>query len=219
MEHFNLPPSTTVNKSIPKNAFDYYTNWKQKKQFTDLVAKITWTNKLSTETINLPGNEVSEIQFITVALKTKTIIAPLLKIIDKAIPYHILFTIFFEDEYYHSAAQKHPNPLDNDNMVIDWVYASNWKPTSSQSISFTLKQSLDHIFFQICNQLAPKLIRNKTANFNQLLADVAMLDKLQREIAQLKNQIKTEKQFNKKVEMNIRLNQLFDVLKEISRYT
>lgn len=210
MERFNLPASTRVNKVIPKNAFDNYTNWKQKKLFTDLIAKIHWSHKLSTETINLPGIEVSEIQLISIDLKSKNNIAQLLKIIDKAIPYHILFTISFEDEYYHSAAQKHPNPLDEDNTVIDWVYASSWKPLSAKTLQLTLKQNLDHIFFQICNQLAPKLIRNKTTNFNELLANASTLDKLQKEISQLKNQIKSEKQFNKKVELNINLNKLLN---------
>lgn len=210
MERFNLPASTRVNKVIPKNAFDNYTNWKQKKLFTDLIAKIHWSHKLSTETINLPGIEVSEIQLISIDLKSKNNIAQILKIIDKAIPYHILFTISFEDEYYHSAAQKHPNPLDANNMVIDWVFESSWKPQSTKTLQLTLKQNLDHIFFQICNQLAPKLIRNKTTNFNELLANASTLDKLQKEISQLKIQIKSEKQFNKKVELNINLNKLLN---------
>ena len=216
MEHLNLPSSTRVNKVIPKNAFDHYTNWKQKKQFTDFIAKIIWTHKLSTETINLPGNQVSEIQLISIELKLKTTIAPLLKIIDKAIPYHILFTLTYEDEYYHSAAQKHVNPLDEDNTVIDWIYASSWKHFSAKSIQLTLRQNLDQIFFQVCNQLAPKLIRNKATNFNDLLANASTLNKLQKEITQLKNEMKSEIQFNKKVEMNIRLNQLFNTLEKLN---
>ena len=35
MSYFNLPASTIVNRFIPKNAFDDYTNTKQKKKFVE----------------------------------------------------------------------------------------------------------------------------------------------------------------------------------------
>ena len=47
MEYFNLPDATRVNRVVPKNAFDKYTNSKQKKRFKDVVQRISWTNKLS----------------------------------------------------------------------------------------------------------------------------------------------------------------------------
>ena len=37
---FNLPKSTVVKKVIPKNAFDTYTNTKQKKAFADKIVRI-----------------------------------------------------------------------------------------------------------------------------------------------------------------------------------
>ena len=37
MNPFILPPTSEVNKIIPKNAFDIFTNSKEKKQFSEFV--------------------------------------------------------------------------------------------------------------------------------------------------------------------------------------
>jgi hypothetical protein len=62
MELFALPQSTKVQKVVPKNAFDGYTNSKQKKLFSDKVLRITWLNKLAPSTVNLEAKDVKEIQ-------------------------------------------------------------------------------------------------------------------------------------------------------------
>ena len=109
MTYFELPKSTIVNRFIPKNAFDDFTNSSQKKKFTDTIDKITWLNKLSKDTINLDGNDVKEIQIFEIKLKTKEKIQPLLNVIDKAIPYHIVFIVTFGEETYLSTSKKHNN--------------------------------------------------------------------------------------------------------------
>lgn len=63
---FNLPKSTEVNKFIPKNAFDTYTNAKQKKLIAEKISRITWNNKISFETVNLRGSSIEEIQLFEI---------------------------------------------------------------------------------------------------------------------------------------------------------
>lgn len=208
MFSFNLPASTRVNKPIPKSAFDKYTNWRQKKNFTDKVSKIIWLNKLSSETTNLPFKEISEIQLITIELKHKTNIDPLLRIIDKAISYHILFTVEFQHEIYFSVAKKHPHPLNDDTAVIDWVFSSEWHTASEPALKLSLAVSIDSVFLSLCNQLSDPILQNKQLDLNTLIKTDSEISKLQLEIAQLSTQIKNEKQFNKKVELNTKLNAL-----------
>ena len=45
MDFFDLPKRTKLAELYP--TLDTYTNSKQKKQFTDYILTITWTNKLS----------------------------------------------------------------------------------------------------------------------------------------------------------------------------
>jgi len=70
MELLKLPINTQVNRVIPKNTFDSFTNTKQKKLFTDKILRIIWTHKLSKLTTNLPSKEIQEIQIFKVELKT-----------------------------------------------------------------------------------------------------------------------------------------------------
>ena len=86
MDFFDLPKRTKVGRVIPKNHFDTYTNSKQKKQFTDYILRITWTNKLSSEIINLDFKEIREIEVFKVELKEKIDIPGILEIINKTIP-------------------------------------------------------------------------------------------------------------------------------------
>ncbi len=98
MEIFDLPDKVKVNKVVPKNAFDSFINSKQKQLFTDLIKRITWEYKLSEATTNLPAKEIKEIQVFYVELKEKQEVKGILDIIDKAIPYPI---IFLEMLHYH----------------------------------------------------------------------------------------------------------------------
>lgn len=69
MNYFKLPSNTVVQRVVPKNSFDRFTNSKQKEQFSKDIAKITWSNSLSVETINLHGKDIQEIQIFTIELK------------------------------------------------------------------------------------------------------------------------------------------------------
>ena len=80
MELFNLPNTTKVNKVIPKNTFDSYTTTKQKKLFSELIARIIWTYKISTDTVNLVAKEIKEIQVFRIELKVKQDIQQVLEI-------------------------------------------------------------------------------------------------------------------------------------------
>lgn len=204
MTYFELPKSTIVNRFIPKNAFDDYTNSSQKKKFTDTIDKITWLNKLSKDTINLDGSDVKEIQIFEIKLKTREKIQPLLNIIDKAIPYHIIFIVAFGDDTYLSTSKKHNHINNENNAVIDWNFASDWKNKSEKKTSLHLKESIDFVFTDFCSQISGF----KSKSLKEIIAKDCSKNKLKKEIELLELKIKKEKQFNLKVEMNEQLKVL-----------
>lgn len=134
MELFNLPHTAKVNRVIPKNAFDAYTNSKQKKLFTDLILRITWQQKLSPDTVNLEAKEILEIQIFKIELKVREEIQSLLDIINKAIPYNIIFIVEESDAIYLSTSTKHPHPVNADNSVIDWTLEHHGFPIMKMHI-------------------------------------------------------------------------------------
>ena len=207
MNIFNLPQSTIVNKVIPKKAFESYTNAKQKKQFTDYVSQITWLNKISTDTVNLEAREIIEIQVFFVKLKINEDIQQVLSVIDKAIPYNIIFIVEYEESIYLSTSTKHPHPVNKDNAVIDWTFYSNWFTSDNIPYSLNLRTSIDTVYYEFCVQLSgkPNMSSNTFQELNEYKRNSNFLEK---EISKLKSSIAKCKQFNQKVELNIKLKAL-----------
>ncbi|HUH19386.1 DUF4391 domain-containing protein [Albibacterium sp.] len=204
MEVFDLPDAARVNKSIPKNSFDSYTNGKQKKMFSDLISRITWLYKLSTDTINLVGNEIKEIQIFKVELKTQGDIKVLLNIIDKSISYHIVFIVQYDDRVYLSTSVKHPHPLNGDNAVVDWTFRTEWFLPNDIVYEMSLKKSIDAVYHDFCIQLSGNRDK-KVLPLPELIENERKIEGLKREISQLRTGIASCKQFNKKVELNLKL--------------
>lgn len=204
MDLFSLPHTAKVNKVIPKNAFDGYTTTKQKKLFTDLIARITWTHKLSTDTVNLIAKDIKEIQVFKIELKVKEEIQPVLGIIDKAIPYNIVFVIQYENLIYISTSTKHLHPVNVDNAVIDWTFKTGWFTISENNYSLQLKKSIDAVYHDLCIQLSGKSSM-ASKPLVDLIAYKKKVESLEKEIAKLKSGISNSKQFNNKVELNLQL--------------
>lgn len=214
MELFNLPLRTKVGRVIPKNAFDEYTNTKQKKEFTDYIQRITWTNKLSKDTINLDGRDVQEIQVFKIELKLKTDITKVLEIINKAIPYHIVFWVEFNNHAYITTAAKHPHPTNDNISVIDWTFTSDWFEKNKNNYVLNLIGSLDSVFKDLCVQLTGKADLSEKP-MDLILENQQEVDRLQKEISKLKSAIARSKQFNVKVELNMKLKKVERRLKEV----
>jgi len=210
---FNLPKSTIANKVIPKNTFDEYTNSKQKQQFSDKISRIKWVNKLSPETINLSGEEVKEIQVFHIELRVKEQITDLLKIIDKAIPYHILFILKFEGLAMLITAQKHIHPTNEDMAVVDWNFSTDWIEQEKFNYQLNLKQNLDFVFEDICFQISGDGQKDKS--IAGLISHEQQKQQLEKRIEKLTSEIKRCKQFNKKVELNRTLFDCQNKLNEI----
>jgi hypothetical protein len=214
MDFFNLPSRTKVGRVVPKNAFDEYTNTKQKKLFIDCIQRITWTHKLSVDTVNLDAKDIKEIQVFKVELKKHSNILKILEIINKSIPYHIVFWVEFQDQAYISTAAKHPHPTNEDVSVIDWAFNSDWFNIANTPFQFNLKTSLDAVFKDICVQLTGTPDLSKMS-MDSILQNQQEIDQLKKEVARLKSAISRSKQFNEKVDLNLKLKEAEKELKKI----
>lgn len=218
MSFFQLPIQTKKDKSIPKNAFYDYATTKQKQLFVDVVDKIRWQNKLAPDTINLAGDEVQEIQIFEIQLKQKKNIESVLPIIEKAIPYHIIFIISFNDEVMLYTSQKHTHPVNENNAVVDWVFKTDWFDSTSSKYNIVLKESLDKVFSDFCFEISNNSEANSKRDLKELIKNEQKIQDLNNQINRLEAQIKRTKQFNKKQPLNSELNtlkqRLFMLLKD-----
>ncbi|WP_313266351.1 DUF4391 domain-containing protein [Sphingobacterium sp.] len=206
---FNLPISTAYGKIIPKNSFDRFISNKQKQWFTELISKISWTHKLAPSTINLSGKYFTEIQIIHIELKQEKRISELLAVINKSVPYGVIFVVQYGDRFYLSASAKHPHPTRIDSSILDWEFFSEWFLAEDSNFQLNLKESLDAVFFDFCKQLSPFLSK-EVNSMTELVEKSSKLFKIRKKINILRSAISSCEQFNKKVELNLQLKRLED---------
>ena len=93
---FDLPSSTVVDRFLAKDKFYKKTTvaGKLKQQFTDEIEKITWTHKISPDTLNVSRDDtIEEIQIFEILLKDTGISKAVLRHIDSSIPYPIIYVL------------------------------------------------------------------------------------------------------------------------------
>lgn len=204
VEH--LPSQTQFNRIVRKDMFDSYSNTQQRKLFTDNVERIRWTHKLFDKTTNLSGTEVKEIEIFQIDLRKQDRIEELVTIIDKAITYPILFVLNYKDHRKWMISKKHSNPQNENSAVIDWVFQSDWL-TDKNNIGVNLKYTLDEVFKDLCLQLSPERT-HEYESIDELITHNREALNLTKKIEKLKSRIAKEKQFNRKVELNMKLEEL-----------
>lgn len=212
-----LPITSLVEKVVPKNSFDAYTTASQKKFIADTIQKITWTNKISSETTNLKYSSIREIQVFHIQLKVWKNVNKILDIIDKAIPYPIIFMVKGADYYQLSTAVKHPHPTKENNCVLEHRFSSDAYSSEEEDfkLNIVLSESIDLVFGQVC-QILSKTGLPKDQDKIDFLEREKRYKSLETEIRQLESKIKSTRQFNKKIELNNKLQILKEEIASIT---
>lgn len=205
-----LPESARVNKFIPKTQFynRVYVTKKLKDDFVNKVQKIVWQYKLAEDTINIKKTEeVEEIQIFDIKLKEKITPKNILQIIDKTIPYPILFIINFQDEKQYAISLKEGN-------IVNGYYFSEWNEKMNFDFTGT---SLEKVYQKIIKKFI-KSIKEEKKDFNDIIEEDNKIKFLKNDIQILENKLTKEKQFNRKVEINKELlkqkQKLENIIKE-----
>ena len=189
----DIPKKCYVNKFLPKKIFYEKIALSQsvKEEFTNQVDRLTWLYKISPDTIGINKTDnVEEIEVFQLDLKEKMIPKNVIKVITKGIPYKILFVIKFNDDFCYS-------------VKVDDIFTTEW----NDNINFVFNAiNLEIVYENIVKSILKEESNNK--KIDEIIDNRAYKADLEKRINQLKQKIKNEKQFNKKVELNKQLNEL-----------
>lgn len=197
----SFPERCKVNKFIPKKTFyeKIGLSTAVKDGFVNYIEKIIWLYKLSEETIGITKTEkTEEIQVFELTLKSKIIPKNIIRIITKSIPYKILFVLKFENEFCYVI------------RVAEDIYFTEWNEEITMNL---VGLNLDDIYKDIVKSIIKEQDNDK--EFEDIIDKKNKVDELYKKIEQLKNKINNEKQFNKKVELNLELQKLNKEMKEL----
>lgn len=191
--NFNLPHQAEVNKFIPKNKFLNFLRIdnRTKQSFTCKVKKIIWKYKIAESTINIVGTkDIEEIQIFEIELKEKDIPKDVITVIDKSIPYPILYVFKYQNEVAYGILFK--------NIGLQKYYFSSW----NEKIVFDFAgKSLGQTYEKLVRVFVEKE-QKIDENFEKLMLKDIQKDKLTKDILTLENKIRNEKQFKKQVEVH-----------------
>lgn len=206
---YQYPARTQVDKLIPKSKFysEGGANTRVERLFIEQIESIYWANKLSSATMNIESQEdLREVQIFSVHARVEMLDIEIFRYIDKLIPSPIIFEVYFQDKVKVVAAYKRLNQADKSKVVIGDYFQTEWLPIERQDLPLFLR--LSELYEFLISQLLPnKTNATSLADKMRLNQEIALLEM---RIKQLEQQLKREKQFNRKAELNINLLKLQD---------
>lgn len=218
---FAYPKQAAFGRVLPKNKIYEHSgaNARLQRLFIEQVEQIVWQYKLAPETINLPARPgVPEIQIFNIQLKSTELHEDLLRCIDGAVQFPIIFELNQGEgdqaKTQMVAAYKRPSEADPASWVCSRYFASGWIPATGERTPLPLALDLASLYWQLLQTIIP--LASRTGE--QMGALVIRADQAaakQREIERVQAHLAREKQFNRKVEVNSRLRQLMSEMEAL----
>ena len=215
----NYPKQAAFGRTLPKNKIYEHSgaNTRLKDLFVEQVEQIVWQYKLAPETINLPVKPgVPELQIFAIQLKTAELNLDVLRCIDGAVQFPIIFELSFDGRTKVVAAYKRPNESDASRWVLSDYFATAWLPSDIERTAMPLALDLGGLYEQMLHRLIPTPARQQEG-IADLVARVEQVAAQRREVEKAASKLAKEKQFNRKVEINATLRQLKNELEQLSR--
>jgi hypothetical protein len=215
---FEYPKNAAFGRVVPKSKIYEHAgaNTMLKELFVREVDQIIWQFKLAPETINLSATTlVSEIQIFEIALKAGKLDHDVLRAIDKAIPFPLIFELTYGHKRKATAAFKRPSEADSTKWVIGEYFATDWAPDDAPRGPLPITLNLEALYDKILTSMMPATAQTD----EDIQARVERLEAIRakiREVERIKARLAREKQFNKRVGVNAELR---DAKLELERLT
>ena len=222
-DKLNIPDECKISRTVFKKMF--YENAALSKGDKDLfvnsIDKITWVHCLNQDNMNVPAyatdeREYLEIEVMEVALSENNGVKRIAEIIMRAIPYPMLLIFSFEDKYQVWTAHQRFNLADNNKITLEESICTEWLDNSSalwdklniSNFRYTnffdmYSDIVDAVAVFNAEKLTNKEISGEDAR--ELLRRNAEIDS---QIAALRAELKKATEFNRKMEINMKIKKL-----------
>lgn len=210
MQWYRFPQSAKVDRLIPKTKFyeQGNANNKMEQLFVTQVENIRWAYKLAATTIKIQDqDDLKEVQIFRIISRVADFDVSVLTFIDKLILSPIIFEVVYQDKVKVIATYKRLSLSDKTKAVIGQYYASDWFEDANR-VDLPVYLKLADLYEHFITQLLPignaeSAQENTDAiGIEAKLKNAEHLFALQKQLAQLKSKLKSEKQYNRKVEIN-----------------
>lgn len=204
------PPQAAFGRTLPKNKLYAHSraSARLKALFVQQVDQIVWQFKLAPETINLPARAaVPEIQVFNLQLKTPELSSEVLRTIDQAVQFPVIFELAHADRVQVVACHKRPHESAAGRWVLSDYFSTGWLPDNATRAAMPVALHLGGLYDQLLRALLPLPARPQESLAEQVTRLAALVAK-QREADKTATRLQREKQFNRKVVINADLRRL-----------
>lgn len=223
---FDWPRAAAFGRVIPKNKIYEHSgaNTSLKDLFVREVDQIVWSHKLAPETVNLAATkQVAEIQVFRINARTATLDRDVLRAIDKAIPFPLIFEVAHGGRVRLAAAYKRPSEADSARWVVGDYFWGEWLPEDPPRAPLPVALNMGALY----ERLLEPLVTGRTARLapgmaeapapfahaegenhmpmEERIAQAEAIERQVREVERIRARLGHEKQFNKRVAINAEL--------------
>lgn len=202
MPLYQWPIAAKVGRVVPKTKFYEHGRISAaiRDRFVTDVQRITWAYKLADATIHLRGDaSVPEIQVFVIQVKAADVGDDVLAAIDRSVPFPTILEIH--------------RPLDTQGLVrmtaahkelggtrprLSDYFTTDWQPADSDRRPMPPALDLPGLYAALIRPILP-IETQPGERLADTTARIAQVRKVEREIAALERQLRTEPQFNRKV--------------------
>ena len=211
---FEYPKAASFGKILPKTKIYEHAKAgiKLKQLFVAQVDQIVWQYKLAPETINLGATKsISEIQVFRIKLRGADLNEDVLRAIDKAIAFPIIFELTQAGKRKAIASYKRPSEADSMKWAVSEYFGTEWEVDGGSRRPLPSALNLGSLYDKLLSELIPAASRSEES-IAKRVERMEVVRAKQSEAERIKARLAREKQFNKRVAINAELR---DVTKEI----
>lgn len=214
---FEYPKSAAFGRVLPKTKIYGHAraSSRLKQLFVDQVEQVIWRFKLAPETINLASTkDITEIQVFGVTLRAGSLDEDVLRAIDKAIPYPLIFELAHGGKRKAIAAFKRSSGADSEKWVVSEYFATDWEAEDNPRKPLPTALDLGGLYDRLLSALLP-VEAGAAEPLETRVRRIEALRAKEREIERIKQRLGREQQFNKRVAINAELRAAINELNEL----
>lgn len=243
MPLYDWPKGARFGRVIPKSKI--YEHAKASSHLKDLfvrdVDRIEWAYKLAPETLNLSATErVTEVQVFELRCHTANPHQDILRAIDRAIPFPLIFELQNGGKTKMAAAHKRRSEADSAKWVLSDYFETPWLPEADARAALPVALNLERLYEALLQPLvaahtvqltqARRSVQPTEAtpigvaefsthyggSLSTQIEQAAAIDAKTREVKRIQARLSREKQFNKRVAINAELRKAKQELERLS---
>jgi len=216
---FRWPTAARFGRVVPKTKFYEHASASTalRERFVTDVQRITWAYKLADETIHLRGDAtVPEIQVFTIDAKGDDVGDSVLTAIDKAVLFPIIFEVHSgTGECARTRMTAAHKRLGGTTPRLSGYFSTGWQDADAARVPLPPAIDLPSLYAALLASILPIAAR-PGETVSAAIGRMEEARRLEREITALEQHLRTEPQFNRKVEVRRRLRDRTAALTELT---